>query len=145
MDEKDRKILDLLQWDAKLSTSQIGKQLSIPTTTVFNRIKALEKEGIIKGYTAKLDYAKLGLPITGHILVTVSYTLHDGERVSQEVVAREIKRLGCESVSIVTGETDIIVKVRVADVEQLNDFVVRKLRAIKGVDKTRTMIVLSEV
>jgi len=143
IDEKDQKVLKALVENSKARTSQLSKELKMPITTIHNRIKKLEKLGIIKNYTVVLDYKKLGKDILSYILVTVMYTLPSGEKISQEQVAKKIKAIGAEEVSIVTGGTDIIVKVRVKDVDELNDFVIKKLRAIDGVDKTQTLIVLS--
>ena len=144
LDDKDLRILELLKENAKLTTHQISKKTAIPITTVHNRIKKLEQEGIIKRYTLVLDHAKLGRPMLGFVLVTVTYTLPSGKKISQEDAAKKIRALaGVEAVYIVTGGTDIIVKVRVKGVDELNDFVVRKLRTVDGVDKTQTMIVLS--
>jgi DNA-binding Lrp family transcriptional regulator len=144
IDDKDTKVLELLKENSKLGTNQMSKRLRMPITTVHNRIKKLEKEGVIQGYTLKIDYKKIGYPIKAFILVNVSYTLPDGEKIDQEELAKKIKKLeGVEEVNIMTGVTDILLSVRVKDIEQLNDFVIRKLRNIPGVDKTQTMIVLN--
>lgn len=146
MDRKDEKVLEMLKHNSKLTTSQIAKKTNIPVTTVHNRIRKMEQNGIIKGYSVVLDYKKLGRPITAYMLVSIIYTLPSGKKVQQEEVAKSIKRLGnVEEASIITGGADILARVRVKDIEELNDFVVRKLRSIDGVDKTQTMIVLSSV
>ncbi|MEM1535602.1 MAG: Lrp/AsnC family transcriptional regulator [Candidatus Pacearchaeota archaeon] len=145
LDKKDEKILELLKENSKLTTSQISKKTAIPVTTVHNRIKKLEKLGIIKNYTLNIDFKKLGYDIVAFILVTVTYTLPSGEKIKQEQVAQAIKKIGAEEVYIVTGGTDIIAKVRAKNIDDLNDFVTKKLRSIEGVDKTQTMIVLQEV
>lgn len=146
LDEKDLQVLAEIQENAKRTTSQISKRISIPITTVHNRIKKLEKLGIIKKYTVTVDHAKLGKSIAAYVMVSVIYMLPSGIKVSQEDVAKHIKGLaGVESVEIMTGETDLLVKIRVKDIAELNDFVIRKLRKVEGVDKTRTMIVLSEM
>ena len=144
LDEKDIQVLDELKQNAKRTTSQISKRINLPITTVHNRIKKLEKLGIIKRYTVELDYKKLDKPIAAYVLVSVIYMLPSGIKIHQEDVAKEIKGLaGIESVEIMAGGTDILVKVRVKDVEELNDFIVRQLRKVEGVDKTQTMVVLS--
>lgn len=145
LDKKDEKILELLKENSKLTTSQISKKTAIPVTTVHNRIKKLEKLGIIKNYTLNLNFKKLGYDIIAFILVTVTYTLPSGEKIKQEQVAQAIKKIGAEEVYIVTGGTDIIAKVRTKNINDLNDFVIKKLRNIEGIDKTQTMIVLQEV
>jgi Lrp/AsnC family transcriptional regulator for asnA, asnC and gidA len=72
--------------------------------------------------------------------------LPSGIKVMQEDVAKEIKALpGVESVELLTGGTDILAKVRVKDVDELNNFIIRQLRKIEGVDKTQTMVVLSKI
>jgi len=143
LDKKDLKIIEILKQNSKQTTSQISKRFNIPITTIHNRIKKLERLGIIKNYTVVLDYKKLDKGILSYVLVSVMYTLPNGKKVSQEEVAREIKKIGAEEVDIVTGGTDLIVKVRVKDVEELNEFVINQLRNIDGVDKTQTLIVLN--
>jgi len=143
LDQKDLKILEILKQNSKLTTHQISKKINIPITTIHNRIKKLEKEGIIENYTLKLNYKKLDLAVLSYVLVTVTYTLPDGTKIKQETVAKKIKGLPeVEEVHIVTGDTDILVRVRVKDIDELNKFVIDKLRSIDGVDKTQTMVVL---
>lgn len=144
-DEKDLKVLELLKENSKLTTGQMSKKLRMPATTIHNRIRKLENENVIKNYTIVPDYKKLGKEILAYVLVTVSYMLPSGEKVSQEKVAREIKNLGAEEVCIVTGGTDIVIKIRAKDVDELNNFIVKKLRSVEGVDKTQTMIALSVI
>ena len=145
LDEKDLKVLDILKYNSKLSTKQISKKLRIPITTIHNRIKKLEKGGVIKGYTVVLDHKKLNKNIMAYILVTITYVLPDGRKVSQKNVAKEIKSVGAEDVMIVTGATDILIKVRASDIDGLNNFIIDKLRNIDCVDKTQTLIVLKEI
>lgn len=143
-DQKDLHILDILKQNARFTTKQIAKKLNIPITTVHNRIKKLEKLEIIKNYTVNLDYKKLGKPIVSYILMTVMYILPNGTKIKQDEVAKRIRSLeNVEEVNILTGGFDIMIKVRSKDIDELNDFVIKKLRAIEGVDKTQTMIVLS--
>lgn len=144
LDEKDLIILEELRTNSKQRTSRISKKTGIPITTVHNRIKKLEKEGIIKNYTVNIDYEKLGKNIFARILVSVEYKTRDGKRLHQLDIARKIRALiGVELVEIVTGTTDMVVRVRATDIKELNDFVINKLREIDGVDKTQTMIVLN--
>jgi DNA-binding Lrp family transcriptional regulator len=148
LNEKDLRILHELKENSKRTTSRIAKRTGLPITTIHNRIKRLEQEGIIKRYTVELDYTKLGKPITAYIMIGVIYMLPSGIKVMQEDVAKEIRGLrGVEQAEILSGgkDLDILAKIRVKDVEELNDFVIRKLRKIEGVDKTHTMVVLSEM
>ncbi len=144
LDSKDMKILGFLSDNAKLTSQQISRKTLIPITTVHNRIKKLEKRGVIKGYTTVLDHKKLGKGILAFILVTVSYITSSGKRISQAELAKKIRSFPCvEEIHIVTGGADLIMKARVSDMEELNDFVINELRNIDGVENTQTIISLS--
>lgn len=145
LDEKDWRILAVLKENSRLSTQQIAKKTLIPITTVHNRIKKLEKEGIIKGYTVVLDNKRIGRQIAAYILVVVDYTLLKKLKLSQHQLAKKIKENpSVEEVAMVTGGTDIILKVRVADIDTLDEFVTKYLRNVDGVERTQTMVVLHE-
>jgi len=146
LDTKDLKVLEILKENAKLTTSQISKKINIPITTVHNRIRKLEKQGIIKKFTVELDYKKLDRGLPSYILVTVSYTSSSGKKLVQEEIAKKIKNLdSVEEVAIVAGGTDLIVKVRVKDVDELNNLITKKLRDLEGVETTQTLVVLQEI
>lgn len=145
MDEKDEQILSLLKENSKLRTHQISRKTAIPVTTVHNRMKKMESDGIIKKYTIALNYKKIGKSLLAFILATVNYAVPSGKHISQESVAKKVKSLGAEEVFIVTGGTDVVIKIRTTDVEELNTFIVDKLRTVEGIDKTQTMIVLNEI
>ena len=141
LDEKEQKILELLKQNSKLTTSQISKKTRIPITTVHNRIKKLEKLGIIKNYTLNLDFEKIEKPIKAFIFVSANQ-----KKSSQEDIGSQIKNIPeIEFVDIVTGTTDIIVQARTKTINELNELITHKLRNISGVDKTETMIVLKEI
>ena len=145
MDDKDERILEVLKENSKLTTQQISKRVSIPITTVHNRMKKLEKDGVIKKYTAVLDYKKIGKPISAYVLIIVDYKLLKQIKKTQHDLSKKIKQHpSVEEASRVTGGTDIILKTRVKDVEELDEFVTSYLRNVDGVDKTQTMVILNE-
>ena len=145
LDDKDNKILNVLKENAKLSTQQIAKKTRIPITTVHNRIRKMEGTGIIRGYTAVLDNKLMG-DIIAFVLISVMYHLPDGKVLDQEELARKVKNNeNVEEVSIITGSTDLIVKVRTRTVDDLNNFVIRYLRSIPGIERTQTLVVLKSV
>ena len=146
LDEKDSIILDILKSDAHLTINQINRVTNIPVTTIHNRIKKMEKEGVIKRYTIEIDHKRVGKEIQAYILLTVNYTLPSGRRIHQMDIAHSIKSLPqVEEVKILAGATDILIKIRTRNIDELNNFVINKLREIEGVDKTQTMIVLNEL
>ena len=145
LDKKDFKILEVLKENAKLSTQQISKKTLIPITTVHHRIKKLEKQGIIKGYTVLLDNKKIGKALAAYVLITVDYKLLNGIKLTQHDLAKKLKAHEfVEETAMVTGGTDIIIKIRVKDIDQMDEFVTKYLRNVDGVERTQTMVVLSE-
>lgn len=140
LDEKDKKILEILVENSKLTSQEISKKTLIPMTTVHNRIKKLEQKGIIKNYTVNLDLKKLGKTISAYMLITIDF-----KGILQETTAKNIKALdGVIEIASITGQTDLIVKVALKDMNTLNDFIINKLRSIEGVTNTQTLVVLNE-
>lgn len=144
VDKKDLLILSTLKQNSRLSSQQISRITRIPITTVHNRVKKLETLGIIKGYTLVIDHKKIGKELSAYILITVDYKLLKEKGSSQHDLARLLaKNEYVEEVAMLTGVSDIIIRVRVSNIEQLDYFVTKYLRNIDGVEKTQTMIVLS--
>jgi DNA-binding Lrp family transcriptional regulator len=142
MDEKDREILSELMADGKAKIRLLSRKLGLPMSTVHHRILRMEKDGVINRYAAIPDYRQVGLPIAAYIFINVDYSKID----SQEDVAKEIRKLpNVLDVSIVSGEIDIIVKLRARDMDDLGESVIKKLRTIKGIAKTVTAVVMKEV
>jgi len=147
VDEKDLMILRILQKNCKLTTKEISKMLKIPITTVFSKIKRLEKEGIIKEYKAILNQNQLGFTTLAFILASVSYKIHEKEKVlSQREIAKEIAKFPeVQEVHIITGDWDLLIKLRENNVEKIGKFVIDKLRYVEGIEKTLTCVVFETV
>ena len=148
LDEKDLSILALIQENSKLTASQIAKKINIPITTIFAKTKRMEELGIIKQYRAILSPEKLNLNTAAFILAAVSYRAknEDETPISQRQVAEEIARFPeVQEVHIITGDWDLLVKLRAENVDAVGKFVVDKLRLIKGLDKTLTCMVFETV
>ena len=143
IDEKDRKILDILEERSNLSTHKISNKTLIQITTVNNRIKKLKKLGVIKKYTIDIDKSKLGFNLSTYIFVMVSlYELKKEGMKMKDLIGIIKKNQLIESVENVTGDVDIIIKMRARDINELNDYVVNILSYYKGVEKTRTALIL---
>jgi len=142
LDKKDIQILRIIQRNSKITTREIARQLNIPVTTVFTRIKKLEQKGIIKEYRAILNEKKLGKGTTAFILASFSYRTQNKELLSQRELAREIAKFPeVQEVHIITGDWDLLIKVKAEDVEAIGKFVIDKLRLVKGIEKTLTCVV----
>ncbi len=143
IDEKDMAILALMQRDCKLTAREIARKINAPITTVFAKIKRMEQQGIIKEYRAILDHKKLNFGVTAFILASFSYrTGKNEEALSQRVIAEQIAKFPeVQEVHIISGDWDILIKVKERDVDSVGKFVVDKLRTVKGVEKTLTCMV----
>ena len=142
LDEKDRRILVSLRKDSKATTKAISEETGIPRTTVHDRITKLETRGIVRKYTVLPDYTKLGEDSTAFVFV--SYDPRSGVR--QQDVAEALSTMdGVYEVHMISGDWDIIAKVRGPSVEQIGALVIDKVRAMGGVGKTVTSNVLRTV
>ncbi|NWF51386.1 MAG: Lrp/AsnC family transcriptional regulator [Ignavibacteriaceae bacterium] len=142
LDGIDKKILDVLQSDAYITNVELASKLGISPPAMLERVKRLEKNGVIKGYVALVDPEKVGKPTFA--LVSVSLAVH--QLTSIEIFAREINKLPevleCHHV---TGAGDFILKVALENIQRYEKFVLEKLTRIKGVDKITTMFILSTI
>jgi Lrp/AsnC family leucine-responsive transcriptional regulator len=147
LDEKDTAILALMQENSKLTAKQIAKKINAPITTVFAKIKRMEELGIIREYRAIVAPEKLGSGTAAFILASVSYRVKaDDVPISQRIVAEEIAKFAeVQEVHIITGDWDLLIKLRANSVESIGKFVVDKLRLIKGLEKTLTCMVFETV
>ena len=138
MDATDRKILGLLQENARLSNAEIAESVGLTASSVHERVKKLEKRGILKRYAAMVDADKLGKPLLAFIRLTVGTHAAVSEGI-QKLCRTEPDILECHNVA---GEDCYILKVRAAGPKELE----RLLSAIRSrADTVRsvTNIVLS--
>ncbi|MBW3015349.1 Lrp/AsnC family transcriptional regulator [Candidatus Woesearchaeota archaeon] len=143
LDEKDKKIIDILEKHSDFTTRQIAKKTLLPPTTIHNRIRRLKQEGIIKRFTVDLDYKKIDRGLVVYVLVSANLPLLKQKKKTQYDLAKELKKLYfVERVDIVAGGTDLIVIVRVKDVEEFDHVLLEKIQPIEGIDRTQSMIVL---
>ncbi len=143
IDEKDRKILELLQEHGDYTTRQIAKKTLLPITTIHHRIKKLKAEKVIRKFTVELDPIKTEKSFVAYILISANLEQLKLKKKTQYDLAREIKRLAfIERVDIVSGGTDLIAIVRVKDVAEFDRVLLGKLQPIEGIEKTQSFIVI---
>jgi DNA-binding Lrp family transcriptional regulator len=138
MDKIDEKILKNLLVDARLSARQLSLKLGLSTVTVLSRIKKLEKEKIIKGYTSVLNHEKLGYDLTAVIEIIAK---------KDKLVQVEDELSGIENVCAVydvTGNTDTLIIAKFKGREDLSKFI-KNLSVISNVESTITHVVLNTV
>jgi len=142
IDAKDRELLTLLQEDSKRTTKEYANRLGLSTTAVYERIKRLEKSGVITKYVALVDKTKVNKAFM--VLCHVKLIQHIKDYVLQ--FEREVVQL--EEVSEchhISGDYDYILKVNVSDMEAYREFMVTKLTAIKNIGSTQSSFVINEV
>ncbi len=138
MDKIDENILKNLLVDARLSARQLSLKLGLSTVTVLSRIKKLEKEKIIKGYTSILNHEKLGYDLTAVIEIIAK---------KDKLVQVEDDLSGIENVCAVydvTGNTDTLIIAKFKGREDLSKFI-KNLSSISSVESTITHVVLNTV
>ena len=138
MDEVDYRILRLLLGDARLSYREVAKKLGLAVGTVASRVRHLEEEGVIRGYTVMLDHEKMGYGITAVTEITVK----GGKLLEVDKVISKIPNVCC--VYDVTGEIDSIVVSKFRTREELSSFT-KKILSIPHVERTNTHVVLTTI
>lgn len=135
IDKKDEIILNELKKNARESTKTIASNIKIPRVTVHDRINKMIQKGIIKSFNVTIDYKKIGY--SSEVFIFVSFLFNP--EVSQRQLAKRIARIpGVYEVHIISGEYDLLLKVRGKSLEDIGKLVVDKLRKLKGVGKTLT-------
>jgi Lrp/AsnC family leucine-responsive transcriptional regulator len=138
IDEIDLRILDMLQRNGKLSQAKIAGAVGLTTPSVNERIKKMERHGMIKGFVALLDHEKMGFPLTAYVDVALEHP-----RFEKTFIDDLEKLLGVQECHYIAGEYAYRLKVKAADPASLADFLQRRLLAIKGVSRVRTQVSLS--
>lgn len=142
IDAIDRRILELLQEDGKKKIKEIAHQLQMTNTPIFERIKRLEREGIIRGYTAQLDRAKLGFVLTAFC----SITLEQHHKAYLDQFEEDVRKLpevaACYHLA---GMFDYLLKVYVKDMVDYQYFITEKLASLANIGRVQSSFVMTEV
>ncbi len=142
IDATDRRILQLLQKDGKIKIKEIAHELNMSNTPIFERIKRLEKEGLILGYSTTLDKEKLGFKLVAFCSVTLER--HHKEYLGQfETDVIEIPEvIECYHIA---GMFDYLLKVYVKDMTDYQLFITQKLASLPNIGKVRSSFVMTEI
>jgi Lrp/AsnC family leucine-responsive transcriptional regulator len=136
VEEIDRKLLSLLSRDGRMSFTDLARETGLSVSATHQRVRRLERRGIIKGYAAVIDPADAGLPLTAFISITPF-----DPAAPDDAPARLAHLAAIEACHSVAGDENYILKVRVASPAALEDLL-QEIRAAASVS-TRTTIVLS--
>ncbi|WP_411030541.1 Lrp/AsnC family transcriptional regulator [Spongiimicrobium sp. 3-5] len=142
LDETDVALLDLLQTNSKRTTKEYANQLGLSTTAVYERIKRLERTGVVTRYVALVDQQKVDKAFV--VLCHIKLLKHSKEFVMQfERQVAKLKEVAeCYHIS---GDYDYILKIHVGGMQAYRDFMVTKLTAIDHIGSTQSSFVINEV
>ncbi|MCX2743402.1 Lrp/AsnC family transcriptional regulator [Mangrovivirga sp. M17] len=140
LDKIDRKILEILQANAKITNSQLSKEIGLSPAPTLERVKKLEQSGVIHSYHAQLNPSKIGLGVNTFVLV--SLTGHNKDII--EIFIEEINKIDevieCHHI---TGSGDFILKIITGDIAAYQQLMLERVSAIKVVDNLQSMVILS--
>lgn len=136
MEEIDRQILGLLADDGRMSFTDLAKETGLSVSAVHQRVRRLQKRGIVQGFTARLDHARIGLPLTAFV------SIKPIDPAAPDDAPDRLRHLtAIEACHSVAGDESYILKVRVGSPNELEDLL-QRIRAAANV-ATRTTVVLS--
>jgi Lrp/AsnC family leucine-responsive transcriptional regulator len=138
IDETGFKILKILQEKARIPNVEVARQVGLAPSAVLERIRKLEKQGIIDGYEVRLNPKRFRRSLVAFVFVKADITADQMEIGSSLSQIPEI-----QEVHFVAGEDCYLVKVRVADTVELQKFLREKIRTLEAVHSVRTLIALS--
>jgi Lrp/AsnC family leucine-responsive transcriptional regulator len=138
LDDLDRKALSAVLANARISWADLAQHLGLSAPAAADRIRRLEERGVIRGYTARLDAESLGLSLTAFVAVTLDKPAHRGPFLKRVEKMPEIAE--CHHIA---GDDDYLLKVHCGGTRDLDRLLSEELKALPGVVRTRTTIVLS--
>ena len=140
IDDIDRKILDILQRDARTSNAEIARQVGLAASATLERMRKLEQQGVIAGYTARLDARQLGSALLAFVFVR-----SDEGVVAEGTEAKLAEIPEVQEVHHIAGEDCFLIKVRTPSTQALGRLLRDRIGRIPTVRSTRTTIVLETV
>lgn len=138
MDDLDRKILEHIQHFGRSSYAEIGGAIGLSVSAVNERLKKLEKQGVIAGWTARVDPLAAGNGVLAFVYVMVERPEH--EAAFQALVRNEPAIQECHHVA---SEWSYLLKVRTPNLLVLEHLVARRIKALPGIPRSQTVIVMS--
>ena len=139
LDPVDRRLLEVLAEDARVSVAALAERAGISRAAAYTRLDNLRESGVIEGFSVRVNPARVGLGITALVLVS-------GRQPAWRSLRRRLVSMPeVEYCAFTTGEYDALLLVRVPDVETLRDVVLERLQASEEIRATQTIFVLEEL
>jgi len=142
MDRTDRKILEILKTNGRVSNADLAREVGMAPSSMLERVRRLEDKGVIRGYRAVLDPKQLGYQVQAMVMINLGR--HAQERIEDfEAGVAAIPEV--KACFHVTGRYDYILHLAARDIDHLSELVKHRLGALGGVEKQETFLVLSTV
>jgi Lrp/AsnC family leucine-responsive transcriptional regulator len=139
MDKTDIRIVSLLEEDARQSFADLGQSIGLSKTPCWQRVQHLERQGIIRGYRAEVDTAKLGLNVRAFVQVTINSGQHDE---FEQAVSLHPSVLQCFTTA---GQADYLMHVLVAGISELDDLLRMQISRLPGVQRIETTVCMKTI
>lgn len=145
MHKKDQLLIRVLEKEGKLSSRQLAMKAMLPISTVHRRVRNLERQGVIKGYRAIIDYEKTDRPIPALVFINISEINKKEKHVPIQKVKEELKKIKdiYELFEIQGGQWDIVVKARLEKLKDVNELMER-IRNIQGIEEISSAVITEE-
>jgi Lrp/AsnC family transcriptional regulator, leucine-responsive regulatory protein len=142
LDKLDRKILQLLQQDGRMSMKDLAEQVGLSITPTTERVKRMERDGVISGYHARLNPAALGATL----LVFVEITLNQKSASHFEQFRREVLRIPeVQECHLVSGDFDYLIKARIHEMAEYRKLLGDMLLNLPGAAQSKSYVVMEEI
>lgn len=142
MDQKDRQIIRVLQRNGRMTNQDLAAEVNLSPSPCLRRVRNLEKRGVIRGYSVDVDAAAYGLPVTVFVRVSLERHTEDAVHQFEQSVSKVDEVLEC---FVMTGVSDYLLRVVVADLSDYESFVRKRLHAIGGIASIDTSFVYGVV
>jgi Lrp/AsnC family leucine-responsive transcriptional regulator len=133
----DKKILNIIQKDARISNAEIARQVGLAPSAILERMKKLEERGVIRGYATEIDASAVGFGLTAFVFVRTSFCGSIGSVLAQIPEVLEVHDIA--------GEDCYLLKIRAENTEKLGKFFRERLKNLPEILSTRTTIVLQTI
>lgn len=135
MDATDFRIIQELQRDGRLTNQDLAERVNLSPSPCLRRVRLLEKQGVIRGYTALVDASAYGLPVTAFVRVRLERHAANSVKVFETGIRNVDEVLECH---VMTGEYDYLLRVQVASLADYERFLREKIHAVPGVGSIDT-------
>ncbi len=142
MDSKDRQILKELQADGRLTNQELSERVNLSPSPCLRRLRLMEEQGVITGYTALVDQKAWGLPVT--VFIRIKLERHSDEAVQafERAIINMPQVMDCW---LMTGRSDYLLRVIAADLDDYEQFVRRELQRVPGIASIDTSFAYGSV